>query len=136
MEHRPRATADKSERPLVDALKIPGAKDGEPKEATTPDGEKFGAPADASSTAYTDDQPPHARSGDKDVSPEEQGAVQARSLLRKHLSVNVGAKPWAVPTPAPEIDPHGFQDPVCDEFFKDIWVAAAVHNVSIIFCHH
>lgn len=130
MEHRPRETDDKNENPLADALKAPGDKGGDPKEATTPDGEKFGAPADASSSAFTDDQPPHARSGDKDVSPEEQGAVHARTLLRKHLSVSVGAKPWTVPTPAPEIDPHGFKDPVCDEFFKDVWVAAAVHNVS------
>ena len=131
MEHRPKDTEDKSEQPLMDALKVPGAREGEPKEATTPDGEKFGAPADASSSPYTDYQPPHARSGDKDASPEEQGAVQARSLLRKHLSVSVGAKPWTIPTPAPEIDPHGFQDPVCDEFFKDVWVAAAVHNTEI-----
>lgn len=131
IEHRPKEPDNKREQPLMDTLKVPGAKDPEPKEATTPDGEKFGAPADASSSAYTDDQPPHARSGDKDASPEEQGAVQARTLLRKHLSVSVGAKPWTVPTPAPEIDPHGFQDPVCDEFFKDVWVAAAVHNTEI-----
>ncbi|KAJ1309919.1 hypothetical protein OPQ81_006678 [Rhizoctonia solani] len=131
MEHRPKQTDNKREQPLEDALKSPGAKANEPKEATTPEGEKFGAPADASANAYTDDQPPHARSGDKDFSSEEKEAVQARSLLRKHLSVSVGAKPWTVPTPAPEIDPHGFRDPVCDEFFKDVWVATAVHNTEI-----
>ncbi|KAG8716450.1 Phospholipase D1 [Ceratobasidium sp. 423] len=130
MEHRPKQT-DKGDQPLEDSLKPPGAKSTEPKEATTPEGEKFGAPADASSTAYTDDQPPHARSGDKDVSSEEKEAVPTRSLLRKHLSVSVGAKPWTVPTPAPEIDPHGFQDPVCDEFFKDVWAATAIHNTEI-----
>jgi phospholipase D1/2 len=129
-EHRPRRADNKSGQPLEDALKSPGANATEPNEATTPDGEKFGAPADASSTAYSDDQPPHARSGDKDFSPEEKEAVQTRNLLRKHLSAGIGAKPWTVPTPAPEIDPHGFQDPVCDDFFKDVWVAAAVHNVS------
>ncbi|CAE6425545.1 unnamed protein product [Rhizoctonia solani] len=131
MEHRPKHPDNKREQPLEDALKSPGVKSTEPKEATTPDGEKFGAPADASSSPYTDDQPPHARSGDKDYSPEEKEATHARSLLRKHLSVSVGAKPWTVPTPAPEIDPHGFQDPVCDEFFKDVWAATAVHNTEI-----
>ncbi|KAH7340733.1 hypothetical protein B0J17DRAFT_694350 [Rhizoctonia solani] len=131
MEHRPQQTDDKREQPLEDALMSPGAKSTEPKEAATAGGEKFGAPADASSSAYTDDQPPHARSGDKDFSPEEKEAVHARSLLRKHLSVSVGSKPWTVPTPAPEIDPHGFQDPVCDDFFKDVWVASAVHNTEI-----
>lgn len=130
-EHRPRKPDDKNEKPLADALQVPGGKGVDPKEATTPDGEKFGAPADASTSAFTDNQPPHARSGDKDASPEEQAAVHARTLLRKHLSVSVGAKPWTIPTPAPEIDPHGFKDPVCDEFFKEVWVAAAVHNVSI-----
>ncbi|CCO37404.1 hypothetical protein BN14_11560 [Rhizoctonia solani AG-1 IB] len=130
-EHRPRRADNKSGQPLEDALKSPGANATEPNEATTPDGEKFGAPADASSTAYSDDQPPHARSGDKDFSPEEKEAVQTRNLLRKHLSAGIGAKPWTVPTPAPEIDPHGFQDPVCDDFFKDVWVAAAVHNTEI-----
>jgi phospholipase D1/2 len=134
MEHRPKEIDDQNEQPLMDALKVPGAKEGEPKEATTPDGEKFGAPATASPNAYTDDLPPHARSGDKDTNPEEQGAVQARTLLRKHLSASVGAKPWTIPTPAPEIDPHGFQDPVCDEFFKDVWIATAVHNVSSPSC--
>ncbi|GAB1517613.1 Phospholipase D1 [Rhizoctonia solani] len=131
MEHRPKQTDNKREQPLKDALKSPAARATEPNEATTPDGEKFGAPADASSTAYSDDQPPHARSGDKDFTSDEKEAVHARSLLRKHLSVSVGTKPWTVPTPAPEIDPHGFQDPVCDEFFKDVWVAAAVHNTEI-----
>ncbi|KAF8610545.1 phospholipase D [Ceratobasidium sp. AG-I] len=131
MEHRPRKPDDKNEKPLEDALKVPGGQGVDPKEATTPDGEKFGAPADASTSAFTDNQPPHARSGDKDVSPEEQGAVHARTLLRKHLSVSVGAKPWTIPTPAPEIDPHGFKDPACDEFFKEVWVAAAVHNTEI-----
>jgi phospholipase D1/2 len=130
MEHRPQETEHKHDKPIMDALEVPGAKNAEPREATTANGEKFGAPADASTSAFTDDQPPHARSGDKDFSAEEQGAVHARSLLRKHLSVSVGAKPWTVPTPAPNIDPHGFKDPVCDEFFKDVWVAAAVHNVS------
>ncbi|KAG8706505.1 Phospholipase D1 [Ceratobasidium sp. 395] len=131
LEHRPKNTENKQDQPIMDALEAPGAKSAEPKEATTPDGEKFGAPADASKNALTDDQPPNARSGEKDFTPEEQGAVQARSLLRKHLSVSVGAKPWTVPTPAPNIDPHGFKDPVCDEFFKDVWVAAAVHNTEI-----
>ncbi|KAG9102619.1 Phospholipase D1 [Ceratobasidium sp. 370] len=131
LEHRPKESENKQDQPIMDVLDAPGAKVAEPKEATTLGGEKFGAPADASTSPQTDDQPPHARSGEKDFTPEEQGAVHARSLLRKHLSVSVGTKPWTVPTPAPNIDPHGFKDPVCDEFFKDVWVATAVHNTEI-----
>ncbi|QRW00574.1 hypothetical protein RhiJN_28592 [Ceratobasidium sp. AG-Ba] len=131
LEHRPKDAENKEDQPIMDALNSSGSKSAEPKEATTANGEKFGAPADASPNPMTDDQPPHARSGDKDFSADEQAAVQARTLLRKHLSVSVGAKPWTVPTPAPNIDPHGFKDPVCDDFFKDVWVAAAVHNTEI-----
>jgi hypothetical protein len=38
---------------------------------------------------------------------------------------------WAVPTCRPQIDPDMFEDPVTDAFWKDAWVASAVHNVCI-----
>ena len=104
----------------------------DPAETQVPHGsrELFGALADVSKGAQTDDRRLHARHGKDDSSQEEKAAVRVRSVLRKHLSIRVGAKPWTLPVPGPVVDPHGFEDPLCDEFFKDVWVAAAVHNVS------
>ncbi|EMD31689.1 hypothetical protein CERSUDRAFT_59668, partial [Gelatoporia subvermispora B] len=38
-------------------------------------------------------------------------------------------KPWTLPTPTPKVDPDGFEDPICDRFWKDVWLACAVHNI-------
>lgn len=105
--------------------------DNEPQ-ASTADGELFGAPADASKDANTDDQPPHARSGDNDADEEEQAAPAARATLRKHLAGKIGSKMWTLPVPKPHVDPRGFEDPVSDAFWKNVWVASAVHNVCYI----
>ncbi|KAF8509648.1 phospholipase D [Hysterangium stoloniferum] len=94
-------------------------------------GELYVAPADVSYCPQTDDQPPHARQGKDDSNDTEKTVLHARSTLRKHLSSRVGVKPWTLPVPGPIIDPNGFEDPICDAFFKDIWVAAAVHNTEI-----
>ncbi|KAG9048406.1 Phospholipase D1 [Tulasnella sp. UAMH 9824] len=51
--------------------------------------------------------------------------------LRKHLAVKTGAKPYTLPTPKPDIDPHGFGDPLDSRFWKDVWCATAVHNTEI-----
>ncbi|CDO70864.1 hypothetical protein BN946_scf184801.g57 [Trametes cinnabarina] len=40
-------------------------------------------------------------------------------------------KQWQLPTPTPHVDPYGFEDPICDAFWKDVWVASAVHNTEI-----
>ena len=73
----------------------------------------------------------HAHFDKQEGDETEKGAVKARSALRKNLSVKVGNKQWAAPAPAPLIDPHGFDDPVCDEFFEHVWLAAAVRNTEI-----
>lgn len=36
-----------------------------------------------------------------------------------------------MPTPTPIVDPESFIDPLSDEFWKDQWVAVAVHNTEI-----
>lgn len=36
-----------------------------------------------------------------------------------------------MPTPTPIIDPESFVDPLSDEFWKDQWIAVAVHNTEI-----
>ncbi|KAJ3717102.1 hypothetical protein C8R42DRAFT_678000 [Lentinula raphanica] len=93
-------------------------------------GELFGAPADASTSPETDNQPPHARSHVDDADEQERAAPRARSLIRKQLTSKLGSK-WTLPTPRPKVNPQGFDDPVCDEFWKDVWVASAVHNTEI-----
>ncbi|KAJ7696033.1 phospholipase D [Mycena rosella] len=105
--------------------------EGKPPQARTDDGDLFGAPADASKTAKTDDEPPHARSGVDDANEEEKAAPGARSILRRHLNAKLGSKTWTLPTARPKVDPNGFEDPICDEFWKNVWVASAAHNTEI-----
>ncbi|KAI0317663.1 hypothetical protein OF83DRAFT_1276417 [Amylostereum chailletii] len=132
-EHRPAASKSDGEpieeNPATKAQEEDGTA---PQEARLEDGQLFGAPADASESPEKDNEPPHARSGKDDADEEEQKAPRARSILRKHLTAKLGQTPWDLPTPTPNVDPDGFDDPVCDEFWKDVWVASAVHNV----CHH
>jgi phospholipase D1/2 len=79
-----------------------------------------------------DKEPPHAREPTKeDADDQEKAGVRARTLLRKHLGVRLGTKNWTLPTPGPIVDPHGFDDPICDEFWRDVWISAAVHNTEI-----
>ncbi|KAJ7043969.1 phospholipase D [Mycena alexandri] len=109
----------------------PAQEDGKPAQPRTNDGVLFGAPADASSSAKTDDQPPHARSGNDDATEEERAAPGARSILRRHMAAKLGSKTWTLPTPRPKVDPNGFEDPISDEFWKNVWVASAAHNTEI-----
>lgn len=100
-------------------------------EARVEDGELYGAPADASRDPKTDDQPPHAVSGKNDATETEEKAVHARADIRKHISTTkFNSKVWTLPTPTPTVDPHGFEDPISDGFWKEVWTACAVHNVS------
>ncbi|KAI0056534.1 phospholipase D [Artomyces pyxidatus] len=102
-----------------------------PPDARLDDGQLYGAPADASNSVETDDEPPHARSDRNDADAEEKKAPGARSILRKHLTAKLSQGPWSLPTPTPKIDDDGFEDPIADSFWKDVWVAAAVHNTEI-----
>lgn len=88
--------------------------------------EMYGAPADAEPA---DDKVPRLGSIGNE---EEQDAVKARRVLRKHLNYDKpGASPWNMPTPTPVIDPNRFHDPLDDHFWNDMWVAVAVHNTQI-----
>ncbi|KAG6868613.1 hypothetical protein C0993_000416 [Termitomyces sp. T159_Od127] len=82
----------------------------------------YGAPADASWSPQTDDQPPHTQSGVNDANKEEQVAVEARASIR------VSMKAWKMKTPRPKVEVDGFEDPISDAFWKNVWVASAVHN--------
>ncbi|CAK5284305.1 unnamed protein product [Mycena citricolor] len=108
--------------------------DGEskPEQPRTEDGDLFGAPADASQDPKTDDQPPHARSNVDDATDEERTAPHARSLIRRHLAAKLGSKTWALPVPRPKVDKDAFEDPICDQFWKEVWVSSAAHNVRAL----
>lgn len=90
--------------------------------------ELFGTPANAD--PKRDDKVPGTRSDGTDTEDEER-APDARSDIRKHLSTKTSSsKAWTLPTPSPHVDPQGFEDPVCDAFWKSTWLACAVHNAS------
>ena len=90
--------------------------------------EKYGAP----SHAVDDDDAVPNKDIDRDDSTEKQrAAIAARKTLRKHLQAKVGAQPWSMPTHTPKINPNRFHDPLDETFWKDMWVATAVHNTEI-----
>ncbi|KAG8909007.1 Phospholipase D1 [Tulasnella sp. 403] len=130
-EHRPREPEEGQDRPLMDAIEENPDSDNV-SEAKIQDGtEMFGAPADAALSPATDDRPPNARPGQDEASEAEKAGAEARKQIRKHLSVKTGAKPHTLPTPRPDIDPHGFADPLDPKFVNDVWIATAVHNTEI-----
>lgn len=92
------------------------------------DKEMYGAPANAHEN---DDHTPTHGSKRSDGSEHEATAISARKLLRKHLSAKVGVSPWTMLTPTPKINPNRFLDPLDERFWKDMWVATAVHNTEI-----
>ncbi|EJC97886.1 phospholipase D [Fomitiporia mediterranea MF3/22] len=132
LEHRPPPEQSNGDRPSADA-NHDSKGDSEPHEARVHNGsrELFGAPADASKSPQSDDEVPHARGARGEPTDEEKAAVNARKSIRRHLEANIGTNPWTLLTPTPEVDPHGFEDPVCDAFWKNVWVACAVHNTEI-----
>jgi phospholipase D1/2 len=136
MEHRPPKEQANGELPLMDSVDRDsnGSIKGDLDQARVQDssGELYGAPAGAEGGPQKDDAPPRGRTTSP-KSPEEDAAVDARKMIRKHLGSRVGAKPWTLPVPAPEVDPDGFGDPICDKFWKNMWVACAVHNVGLSF---
>jgi phospholipase D1/2 len=95
------------------------------------DKEMYGAPANANTN---DDEVPNEntdRNNSTDPSDQEKQAIEARKVLRKHLTVKAGMNAWSMPTPTPKINPNRFHDPLDERFWKDMWVAVAVHNTEI-----
>jgi len=90
--------------------------------------EPYGAPSNA---VENDDAPPNKDTEREDDTEEQRQAAVARKTLRKHITAKVGASPWSMPTPTPKINPNRFHDPLDETFWKDMWVATAVHNTEI-----
>jgi phospholipase D1/2 len=74
------------------------------------------------------DQPPRA-SGEIDDGDEEDEKVATgtRATNRKPVNHNT----WALSSPRPHVVPEGFEDPISDTFWKDVWIASALYNVRI-----
>jgi hypothetical protein len=80
---------------------------------------------EATMASETYNPPSQAQTGKNDVDSEEQRAPRPHNLPRKHLNSKTS------PHRKPKFDANSFEDPVCDEFWTDIWVACATHNVGV-----
>ncbi|KAG1822931.1 uncharacterized protein BJ212DRAFT_1331537 [Suillus subaureus] len=116
--------------PLKDKLEHRLGENSDPVEKRTADGEAYSTPALASRNPQTDDKPPHLESGTNGQDELENTATGTRTLLRKHPASKVGNKTSAVPI-LPHVNPEGFEDPISDAFWKNVWNACAVHNTEI-----
>lgn len=96
-----------------------GSVDGGPHEPNTVDGVLLGAPANHKS-------PPLKSDMDSD----EHAAASARAIIRADIRSRSSRKHWTVPTVKPKVGPQDFEDPISDAFWKNIWIASAVHNVG------
>ena len=90
--------------------------------------ELFGKPANATDE---DDKSPNSGIGREEQTEDEKRAIAARKTLRKHLHAKTAMTAWSMPTPTPKINPNQFADPLDERFWKDMWVAVAVHNTEI-----
>jgi len=94
-------------------------------------GQRIGAHVDAALASEAYDRSGHARTEKTDANAKEQKLPpRGRTLPRNSLNPK-SHSPWTLPTPKPQFDADSFEDPICDEFWNDIWVACAAHNVGI-----
>jgi len=66
----------------------------------------------------------------EDASTASETYYQSSDARSKNLNAKPGQSPWTVPSPRPEFDADSFEDPLCDRFWKCIWVACAARNVG------
>ena len=103
-----------------------GVVDGGPYEPRTDDSVLLGAPTNRKFPGNKDP----SRTMRSDMDSEERATASARTNIRTNLGSKSTRKPWTVPTVKPKVEPQDFEDPISDSFWKNIWVASAVHNVS------
>ncbi|KAF8272777.1 hypothetical protein EI94DRAFT_1717370 [Lactarius quietus] len=99
-----------------------------PAKARADSGHLSNVSAGTSFAPETDTQFLQARVGKRDADAE---VPRSRATLRKQLSSKAGQSRWTILTPKPKFDANSFEDPIGDKFWKDIWVACAVHNTEI-----
>ncbi|AAW43231.2 conserved hypothetical protein [Cryptococcus deneoformans JEC21] len=97
------------------------------------DKELFGSPANTYDSNDDSPMPGTEREAEDEGrgTKEGQTTLQARKILRKHLNASVQVSPWSMPSPTPDINPNRFHDPLDGRFWKNVWVATAVHNTEI-----
>jgi len=89
--------------------------------AKTNDNAPFGAPADAGNPdADNTSSPRHTP-----LNEEEREVLESRPKIRNTAKPGVRSPS----TRRPEVGQDDFEDPICDKFWQDIWVASAVYNV-------
>jgi len=94
----------------------------------TGDSMLHGASVNAKSPSIDNEAP--SRSLKSDVSEEEQSPSGTKAPIRDNRGGRFGRKnAWTVQTTKPLVEPQDFEDPISDAFWKNIWVASAVHNV-------
>lgn len=118
--------------PLKDKLEHQLGGNSDPVEKRTANGKANGAPALALKNPQTGDEPLHLESGANDLDTLEKTSLGTKTLPRKHLTSKVGNKVWTVSIPAPHVDPEGFEDPISDAFWKNVWIACATYNVCYL----
>jgi len=57
--------------------------------------------------------------------------ASTRATTRANFGSKPSKQPWTVPTMKPKVELQDFEDPISDAFWKNIWVASAVHNTEI-----
>ena len=120
------------ERPLEESTSV-HYQNGGPKSSNLlpDDGLLSRAPTNAKSSNI--DKEALSRSSKSDLSDEEQAPLGARATMRDNRGKPGKKNVWTVPTTKPQVEPQDFEDPISDAFWKNIWVASAVHNVGVLF---
>ncbi|EIW66666.1 hypothetical protein TREMEDRAFT_34686 [Tremella mesenterica DSM 1558] len=108
-----------------------GNESGVPRVRSDDEGDVFGTPAKVEGTGGSDESQKDSEDADEDLENGKGGQVDARRTLRRHLEAKVTSSPWSMPTPTPKINPNRLHDPLEETFWKDMWVAVAVHNTEI-----
>lgn len=61
---------------------------------------------------------------------EDRNGASSTSIMWKHQASKPRTK-WTVPIRRPHVDPDGFEDPISDAFWKNVWVASTAYNTEI-----
>lgn len=128
------------ENPIIDSRSLPSPGQDQKHDPRSKDDVKstdalttgvraHGEPVSPSKSTSSHKESSHMQPGIHDAS--EENLTRGRSTSRRHFAGKSANRIWTLPTPTPIVDPDGFEDPICDGFWKNVWVACAVHNVCV-----